>query len=180
MNMYHDKSHYRTTLIAASLAAVLLSACAAAPTAPAGSAEARNKLTQLQANPDLATRASAAIKEADLAVRAAELPQQDPMIAAHLVYVADRKVDIAAAQAATKLSEDQRLGLSQQRDKARLDARTQEADKSAGQLATAKLATADANEKTAQLQRQLDDMNAKQTDRGVVMTLGDVVFTTGQ
>ena len=188
MNTTNDKRHYRsTTLITASVAAILLASCASVPPAPAGSAEARNKLTQLQANPELATRAPAAISEADLAVRAAELPQKDPVIAAHLVYMADRKVDIAAAQAGTKLAEDQRLGLSQERDKARLDARTHEADREAGQLATAKVALADqtavaasAAEKSAQLQKQLDDMNAKPTDRGMVLTLGDVLFTTGQ
>lgn len=175
------------TLIAASVAALLMVACATVPPAPTGAAEARNKLTQLQANPELATRAPAAVKEAELAVRAAELPQKDPLITAHLVYIADRKVDIAVARAGTALAEDQRQVLSQQRDKARLDARTQEANRSAGQLATAKIAladetaaAADATKKAAELQHQLDDMNAKPSDRGMVLTLGDVLFTTGQ
>ena len=158
-------------------------------------------MTQLQANPDLATRAPAAIKDAELAVRSAELPQSNLELANHLVYIADRKVDIAAAQAATALAESQRQGLSDQRDKARLDARTQEADKSASQLATANGALADekrnaqasrdqadassmaavnAAVKSAQLQQQLDELNARPTDRGMVLTLGDVLFTSGQ
>ena len=161
-------------------AAILLTACASAPPAPAGAAAARSRLTQLQSNPDLGTRAPAAIKEADLAVRAAEAPQHDQQMAAHLVYLADRKVDIAAAQASTELAESQRPALSQQRDKARLDARTQEADRSASQLATAKGALADQTAAAAELQRQLDELNAKKTDRGIVLTLGDVLFTTGQ
>ena len=161
-------------------AAILVTACASAPPAPAGAAAARSRLTQLQSNPDLGTRAPAAIKEADLAVRAAEAPQHDQQMAAHLVYLADRKVDIAAAQASTELAESQRPALSQQRDKARLDARTQEADRSASQLATAKGALADQTAAAAELQRQLDELNAKKTDRGIVLTLGDVLFTTGQ
>ena len=188
-------------LIAASVAAMLLAACASAPPMPVGAAEARSKLTQLQSNPDLATRAPAAIKEAELAVRAAETPQQNLELANHLVYIADRKVDIAAAQAATALAEAQRQGLSDQRDKARLDARTREADRNASQLATAKgaladekrnadasrdaaeaarMAAADAAAKSAQLQQQLDELNAKPTDRGMVLTLGDVLFTSGR
>ena len=188
-------------LIAASIAAILLSACASTPRSPVGAAEARSKLTQLQSNPDLATRAPAAIKDAELAVRTAELPQGDLELANHRVYLADRKVDIAAAQAATALAESQRQGLSDQRDKARLDARTLEADKNASQLATAKGALADekrnsesardeadaarvaavnAAVKAAQLQQQLDELNAKPTDRGMVLTLGDVLFTSGQ
>ena len=75
MNTTDDKGRYRRTFsIAASVGAILLAGCASAPPIPAGSAEARSKLTQLQANPDLAPRAPAAIKEADLAVRAAEAP----------------------------------------------------------------------------------------------------------
>jgi hypothetical protein len=135
------KSRYRgTTLIAASVAAILVAACASTLPTPAGATEAHHKLTQPQTNPELATRAPAAIKEAEPAVRAAELPQREQDTAAHLVYLADRKVDIAAAQAATALAESQRPALSQARDKARLDARTQEADRNAGQLPAAKVA----------------------------------------
>ena len=45
------------TLIATTVASVLLAACAAAPLKPDGAAEARNKLTQLQSDPNLASRA---------------------------------------------------------------------------------------------------------------------------
>ena len=188
-------------LIAASIAAILLSACASTPRSPAGAAEARSKLTQLQSNPDLAARAPAAIKDAELAVRTAEIPQSDLELANHRIYLADRKVDIAAAQAATALAESQRQGLSDQRDKARLDARTKEADRNASQLATANGALADEKRnseasrdeaeaarvaavsaaiKSAQLQQQLDELKARPTDRGMVLTLGDVLFTSGK
>ena len=106
----------RTTLIATTVAAVLLAACAAAPVKPDGSAEVRGKLTQLQSDPNLASRAPLAIKEADAAVRIAEQPQADQQLAAHRVYLADRKVEIARAQAETRLAEDQRSALSAQRE----------------------------------------------------------------
>ena len=64
------------------------------------------------------------MKDAELAVRVAEQPQTDAEIGNYNVYMADRKVDIAVAQAETALAEDQRVGLAQQRDKARLAART--------------------------------------------------------
>src|SRR5581483_2247897 len=100
------------TLIAAAVAAILLAACTAAPPRPVGAAEARGKLTQLQSNPDLANRAPLAVKEADAAVRAAEQPEADRELGAHRVYMADRKVEIARAQAETSLAEDQRSTLS--------------------------------------------------------------------
>jgi outer membrane protein OmpA-like peptidoglycan-associated protein len=210
----HDRPMQRNTLIAAAVASLLLAACAAAPVKPDGADAARARLTQLQSNPDLATRAPVAMKDAELAVRVAEQPQQDLEVANYNVLMADRKVGIAEAQAKTSLAEDQRAGIAQQRDKARLDARTHEADMANSKLATARveiadqksqaemtrLAAADAAQqaaaaaaaqaaadaaqqaaaKSADLQRQLDEMHAKQTDRGVVLTLGDVLFASGR
>ena len=189
------------TLVATTVASVLLAACAVAPPKPDGAAEARSKLTQLQSDPNLTNRVSPAMKEAEAAVRAAEQPQTDKELGAHLVYMADRKVDIARAQAETNLAEDQRAELSAQREKARLDARTHEADIAEGKVATARaegaeqkvaadqarneagaaqLAAANSEQQAAELQRQIDVLQAKPTDRGLVVTLGDVLFATGK
>ena len=189
------------TLVATTVASVLLAACAVAPPKPDGAAEARSKLTQLQSDPNLTNRVSPAMKEAEAAVRAAEQPQTDKELGAHLVYMADRKVDIARAQAETNLAEDQRAELSAQREKARLDARTHEADIAEGKVASARaegaeqkvaadqarneagaaqLAAANSEQQAAELQRQIDVLQAKPTDRGLVVTLGDVLFATGK
>ncbi len=159
------------TLIAATVSSVLLAACAAEPQIPAGAAQARSKLTQLQSHQDLATRAPVAIKDAEVAVSAAETPQKDEALGAHQVYIADRKVDTAWALAESRLAEDQRAALGADREGARLDARTREAD-------VAKLAAASSAALSAELQRQIDELQAKETDRGLVLTLGDVLFET--
>ncbi len=161
------------TLIATAVASVILAACSAAPTQPEGADTARSKLTRLQSDPQLATRAPVAIKEAEAAVRAAEEPQPDKAKGEHLVYMADRKVDIAQALAESRLLVDQRAMLSQQRESARLDSRTREVDK-------ARMDTLAAQRETADLQRQIAELNAKATERGLVVTLGDVLFDTGK
>src|SRR5579864_4623955 len=126
------------TLIATAVASILLAAaCTTAPVKPDGAAEARVKLTQLQSDPNLASRAAVAIKDADAAVHAAEQPSTDKELAAHRVYLADRKVDTAKALAETRFAEDQRAVITAQRDSARLDSRTREADAAKGQVATA-------------------------------------------
>ena len=182
------------TLIAMAVATALLTACATAPMKPDGAAAVRNKLVQLQSNPQLADRASIAMKDAEMAVRAAETPQTDEALARHLVFIADRKVDTAKALAETALAEDQRTALTEQREKARLDSRSREVDVAKNQAAVARAdsdqsrADADAaraaatssQQQSAELQRQIDEMHAKVTDRGVVLTLGDVLFTSGQ
>jgi outer membrane protein OmpA-like peptidoglycan-associated protein len=203
MNTTHNRGALgRRTLIATAVASILLTAaCATAPVKPDGAAEARVKLTQLQSDPNLASRAAVAIKDADAAVRAAEQPEVNQELAAHRVYLADRKVDTAKALAETRFAEDQRAELTAQRDRARLDARTHEADAAHGQAATARAegaeqkaaadqarldaataqsAAASSEQQAAELQRQIDVLQAKPTDRGLVLTLGDVLFTTGR
>lgn len=159
-------------LIATAITSVLLVACAGTPKQPEGSAEVRAKLMQLQSDPQLASRAPVAIQEAEAAVTAAEKPQKDKAQEQHLVLLADRKVDIAAARAKARLLEDQRKSLSQQRESARLESRTAEAD-------SAHRDTAAAQQETAELRRQIGEMNARETERGLVVTLGDVLFATG-
>jgi len=206
------------SLIAVAVASLLLAACATAPVRPDGADAARARLTQLQSNPELATRAPVSMKDAEMAVRVAEQPQADVEIGKYNVYMADRKVDIAVAQAETALAVDQRVGLAHEQEKARLDARTREADLANSKLASARVEIADqksqaemnrlaaadaaqqaavlaaqqsadaaaqlaaqqAAQQNAEMQRQLDEMHAKMTDRGAVLTLGDVLFATGR
>lgn len=145
-----------------------LTACSSAPTRPVGAAEVRAKLTQLQGNPQLSGRAPVAMNEAETAVRAAEQPRKKKEAAEgqHLVQIANSRVDLASAQAQTLYMEDQRTGIKQDAEGARLAARTQEADA--------------AHAQNQELEKQLADLNAKTTERGLVITLGDVLFTSGQ
>jgi outer membrane protein OmpA-like peptidoglycan-associated protein len=249
------QSRFNTTL-AAAVAAILLAACSSALTKPDGAENVRSKLTRLQADPQLSSRAPVAIKDAELAVRAAEQPraEQDAAVGKHLVLIADRKVDIASAQAQARWLEDQRKSLNDQQQAARLDARTREAERARGDAnaarndaalarrdessarvdaeaarrdenlarvdatvarrdedsarADAGIARADAEnarlqadvaridtataerqseslQRTAKLEadelkRQIAELNGKTTERGLVVTLGDVLFSTGQ
>ena len=219
MNTSHETQTRSRSLIAIAVASILLAACAAAPVRPSGAEEARAKLTQLQSDPNLASKAPAAIAEAERAVQAAEQPQTDQDLGQYRVYIADRKVDIARAQAQTRYFEDQRTALEAQRQSARLDARTREADVATNRMERAQAddaaqrliasqaqvqadaaqsqanqARSDADsanmaaalsaqqsaQQSAELQRQIDTLNARVTDRGLVLTLGDVLFTTGR
>lgn len=169
----------RKSLIAVGVACALLVGCTAAPTKPDGADSLRSRLTQLQSNPKLASRAPLAIKDAEVAVTAAEMPQADQAVGAHLVFMADRKIGIAEAQAQTHLAVDQRKTLGEEREAMRLQARTQEADAANLRADVARDATADAQRNAQELQRQIDELQAKVTDRGLVLTLGDVLFATG-
>lgn len=190
--MNRQGSNIITPIFTAVTALVLVGCATLAP--PQGSAEVRSKLTTLQTNQELASRAPVAIKDAEVAVRAAEVPEKDAELAQHRVMLADGKVDIAIARAQARLLEDQRAALSKASESARLEARIQEADQASRDASSARqdaeLARSDADFareqaeaerlKAAELQRQLDDLNAKETERGIVITLGDVLFATGR
>jgi outer membrane protein OmpA-like peptidoglycan-associated protein len=116
---------------------------------------------------------------------------KDVALGEHRVYIADRKVEIAMATASTRYAEDQREGLSRARDQARLDARTREADaahrateasRASAAVAAADAASeaTDAASRAEELQRQIDVLQAEATDRGLVLTLGNVLFATGR
>ncbi len=184
--LFRNHAGYATALTVAAAVGVTLGGCATAPASPDGAADVRAKLTRLQADPDLANRAPVAIGEADTAVRAAEmpLPPADASLGAHRVYVADRKVEIAMAQAATGQAEDRRAKLGEEREKSRLDARTREADTAHAEADATRLAAAEAASDSARnaedMQRQIDALQARETERGIVLTLGDVLFTSGR
>jgi outer membrane protein OmpA-like peptidoglycan-associated protein len=178
---------YSRSLIAIAVTAALVVGCASAPKKPAGSEQVRAKLTALQNDAALAGQAPVATKAAEAAVVQAEISQPDLALAAHRVYIADRKVDTARAQAETKAAEDRRTALNEQSEKARLDARTREADlartdaTAARGAANAAQLSADASQQqAAELQRQLEILQARPTDRGLVLTLGDTLFATGK
>lgn len=188
----HRSRHPGKAFMATVVSSLLLAGCAAAPVSPEGAVDARGKLTTLQADPDLAGRAPVALKAAEAAVRLAEEPLlNDPALGAHRVYIADRKVEIAIAEASTRYAEEQRAKLGEERARARLDARTREADMAredadvarvaaADDADAARVAAAEAAQYSDELQRQIDVLQAEATDRGLVLTLGDVLFTSGR
>lgn len=174
------KTHTTRNAVTAAIAALVLAGCSASMTRPDGADDARARLSGLQADPQLASRAPVAINEAAVAVRAAEKPQSDEALGRHLVAVANRRVDIAAAQAQTRLLEDQRKTLAEERERARLDSRTREADFARDDANAARRDADDAQRLTADLKRQIEELNARETDRGLVVTLGDLLFATGR
>ncbi|HEX5794003.1 MAG TPA: OmpA family protein [Rheinheimera sp.] len=210
------------TLLGLSLSAALLAGCASAPKSPVAAANVRQQLTQLQADQQLALLAPLAIKDAEQAVRLAEQPEKNTLLAAHRVAMAERKVMLASTQAQTRQLELQRDALSQKRDDVRLNARTREAAnaradavdaRSEAESARAQASSARADAGTARLaesaaaerenaalsaaataRRQADvaaqtatdlrgqiaELNARPTERGLVVTLGDVLFDSGK
>ena len=88
-------------------------------------------------------------------------------------YLAAQTARLAQARAAAK-ADDARVAAGQtERDRIQLAARTRE-------VQTEKMTANAEAEKSARLQAEIDQLKAKPTDRGLVLTLGDVLFDTGK
>ncbi len=173
MNAIRITGHTVLRNVTLASAALLLAACAADAVKNPDADRVRGDLSALQSNPELASRAPIAMKDAEQAVRDAEVPDTDTALTAHRVYIADRKVQTAKSLAQAQYAMDQRQALSDKSDQVRLDARTHEAD-------AAKSNNIDLKNKNDNLLSELADLKAKKTDRGVVVTLGDVLFSSGR
>jgi outer membrane protein OmpA-like peptidoglycan-associated protein len=133
-------------------------------------------------------------QRAATALQAGEIARAEQAVAASagqreriLMEARTREADQARLQAGIDRSESERARMQAEKDRAeseraRMQAQTASADaeqarKAAeAQLAAAQAAQADA----AKLQKQLAELEAKQTERGLVLTLGDVLFDTGR
>lgn len=148
------------------LTIAMLSACASQMVSSDRQVELRNKLTVLQTDPVLSRYAPQARAEAEAAVNKVEQPQVSTQVTMHNDFVAHRKIEVAEAKAREAYLLDQQKAMSSNSADSRLASRTAEAD--------------EANRRAARLSAELAALNAKPSPRGMVVTLGDVLFATGQ
>ena len=156
-------------------AALVLGACATVRPPNAALVQARSTVGAAEANPNVTQYAALDLQAAknDLAIaESADAARKDAEIA-QPAYLATQNARLAQAHAAAK-ADDARVAAGQvERDQIRLAARTSEVQ---GAKAAASAATAE----SARLQAEVDRLNAKPTSRGLVLTLGDVLFDTGK
>ncbi len=168
------------------LSSLILLACATAPATSPAAMAVRDKLNTLQRSPEMASNARTELRDAEAAVELAEQPlaKDQAALSEHLVYLADTKVEIARAKGAARLAESKRSLMGEERDAARLAARTLEADKAHAEADSARsserAAAALSAKENSEMQRRIEELEAEATERGLVLTLGDVLFATGK
>ncbi len=149
-------------------------------------------------------RAQQALRRAE----AAWADKRDTEETKHLAYVAQRRAETALAVAMQAQSEERVQQAGAERERVRLEARTREAEAAArsAQAAQATARTAQSSAQTAQgqaeqarqeaeaarqrlqqeqaraaaLERDLKSLQGQSTQRGMVVTMGDVLFASGR
>jgi len=159
-----------------------LGACASTPEPNAALVNARIVVEKAQADPDVDKYAAldldAARKQLDLAETAAA--NRDDAAIAQPAYMAVQIARLAEAHGAAKADEARVAAGQGERDRIQLAARTREVNTAQVATDTAKLATNAALGQAARLQEEVDQLKAKPTPRGLVLTLGDVLFDTAR
>jgi outer membrane protein OmpA-like peptidoglycan-associated protein len=175
--------------------ALAMAGCASTPKPNEVLESARSIVQAAEADPNAAKYAAVDLQTAksDLAVADAAFMRRDELSIAQPAYMAAQNARLAQLRGAAK-ADDARVAAGQaERDSIVLAARTNQVDsanraKDAANRATndanraadeAKVARDQATENAGRLQAEVDALKAKPTDRGLVLTLGDVLFETG-
>lgn len=152
------------------LATVLLFGCANQPERSVALDDARTVYAAAQGDPQVARLATAELNQATEALKRAEAAWTDRAAAeqvAHLAYLAMIRSAIATEVARLRASETAAAAAAQERSRIQQELR---ARATAREQAVAAL----------QQQEQLESLRAVKTNRGMVVTLGDIVFDSGQ
>jgi len=186
------------------MAAAVMSACSSMPNQNALLDEARSDYVAAQNNPNVVRLASSELTSAGVALdqaNAAFSERKSDETVNKLAYLAKQKIATTQEIAKRKAAELTVANAGKERDQLRLEQRTAEADKAKmetgiaqRQAANAQAQAADSQAQTADAQRMaaesdayakqlevmLVDLAARKTERGMVITLNDVLFNVDQ
>lgn len=214
----------------------LLTACNTAPKKDLALERVRAQLEELKADPELAGHAPLALGEAERSLRSAEQATGNEKYRSHVVYMAERRIQIARAMAqreqmlaelavleedrtsmlvkasqleakqareeaeramlmsaataeeASRAREETERALQQEAESARSAEMAREEAEQARRLAESRASEAELarreaellNQQAESLRRQLENLQLRKTESGVVITLGDVLFQSGE
>jgi outer membrane protein OmpA-like peptidoglycan-associated protein len=179
----------KTKSITAAGLALALGACVSMPQPNAALENARAAVQTAEADPNVNKYAPLDLDRAkkDLGIAEdAALHHRDAEVS-QPAYLATQNARIAQAHGAAKADEARIAAGQAERDRIVLAARTREAENAKAAAANSQAIAAvalsqrdQANEETARVQAELDALKATPTPRGLVLTLGDVMFDTGR
>ena len=172
-----------TNLILSAALAALLLACASAPQRNESVEEARSEVQKLSQEPLAQQAASTDIEAARNTLQQADMALQQrksPEEVNHLGYLALRHAQAGQARVEAARARQEVAQAEQERNRIVLQTRERETQQARSEAETAKGAAQSAQSQLANARQELQDLQAKQTDRGMIVTLSDVLFDSGR
>ncbi len=177
-------------LLGVSAVGILVFGCAPTVRENALLEQAQSTFAAAQSNPDVQKNAPLELQKAKV-----ELDQAEKLLergaeaqeVEHFAYLAKQNTAIAKEIANVKLAEQALDAASEERNKILLEARTQEAKKArllaetlSAEAQKAKTERLAAEERARKLEAKITELHAVKSERGLVITLGDVLFDTNK
>ncbi len=167
-------------------ALAIVAGCTTTPPTNVRLEQAREDFRTVQSDPRSQGQAPAELRQAADALTAANTAssnRDDVETVNHLAYVASQRAAIVRETVNFKTAELSVANAGAARTAAQLQARAQEAEAAQRAVGAARTDAAEAQRQAAMamernrlLEARMAELNAKQTPRGVVITLGDVLF----
>jgi outer membrane protein OmpA-like peptidoglycan-associated protein len=178
------------TLVTVMAGAALAAGCASTPKTIPQLEQARADVQQLAQSPLAQQAASRELASARTSLDQAESALtngKDQSDVVHYAYLASRAAETGEARIAEAEAKQKVAQAQADRNRVLLEARTREARQATQEARVAQASaeaqaeqTRAAREQVDDLHQQLQDLQAKQTNRGMVLTLSDVLFDTGK
>jgi len=144
---------------------ILMAGCASTPQENEEVDEAKAAYEQIRNDPNVARSGDRQLRSAREQLSRAEALMEDGadiVEIEHAAYMANRHAQIASEQGRRAELQEQINSAEERRKELELQMRSSEAE--------------EARREAEELRRQMEEMQAEQTDRGMVLTLGDVLF----
>jgi outer membrane protein OmpA-like peptidoglycan-associated protein len=155
--------------------AIAMAGCATTPLTDPALESARSAVSSAEADPNVAKYAALDLQAAQNQLQIAETAaiHRDASAIDQPAYLAQQNAKLAQLRAQAKADDALVAAGQTERDQIQLAARTRE-------VAAADMARKAQEAKATELQAEVAALKAKPTDRGLVLTLGDVLFDTGK
>jgi len=158
---------------------VLVTGCASDPYQNEALRDARDTYLATMEDANIVKNAPLALDDASKLLEKAEQLKKEADIK-ELAYLVSKKTEQAIAIANRKLAEQEIDNLSNAKDEVILQSRERETERAKREAEIASERAELERQRVKDLEKQLQELQAKKTDRGLVLTLGDVLFATAK
>lgn len=195
----------KTKLFVVATLAAAIAACSSTPEQNLALNQAKKQFDSAQGDAQVRSLAADELESAEKSLRAAEAAWEgdkpDPTVD-HLAYMTSKRVLIAQETASSMTYQAVTENASEERDRLLLQVRTDQADQAESRLAESREKSRQDNKRSSEalgaarqeaelaaqlqaarideLQGELEALDAKKSARGMVVTLGDMLFETGK